>query len=118
MKNYYHKLLRLLLDRDHYKLKKNWKAKIRLVTVISDEAERENATQFLEQLTSLARLPETMTEVFVGNFRDVLSEAPRADLNIFGMTADLNFEFVKEMTERTQSSCLFVKDSGHESILA
>ena len=101
-----------------YKLKKNWKAKIRLVMVISDEAERENATEFLNKLTSLARLPETLSVVFVGKFRDILSEAPRADLNIFGMTADLNFEFVKEMTEKTQSSCLFVKDSGHESILA
>ena len=101
-----------------YKLMKNWQAKIRLVMVIADESERENAENFMQQLISLARLPETLTEIFVGNFRAILPDAPRADLNIFGMDADLRFEFVEEMTQATNSSCLFVKDSGHESILA
>ena len=97
---------------------KNWQAKIRLVMVIADESQRENAENFMQQLISLARLPETLTEIFVGNFRAILPAAPRADLNIFGMDADLRFEFVEEMTQATNSSCLFVKDSGHESILA
>lgn len=101
-----------------YKLMKNWQAKIRLVMVIANESERENAENFMQQLISLARLPETLTEIFVGNFRAILPDAPRADLNIFGMDADLRFEFVEEMTQATNSSCLFVKDSGHESILA
>jgi len=39
-------------------------------------------------------------------------------LNIFGMDENLRFDFVKSMTLKTGSSCLFVKDSGHESILA
>ncbi|MDC8002835.1 amino acid permease [Aureisphaera galaxeae] len=101
-----------------YKLKKNWNAKIRLIMVIDDEAELKNATNFLNKLTDLARLPDTLKEVHVGNFRTIVTQAPRADLNIFGMNADLRFEFVKEMTQKTNSSCLFVKDSGHESILA
>jgi amino acid transporter len=101
-----------------YKLKRNWKAKIRLITVIDDSTEIENASNFLNSLINLARLPETLTEVFVGDFKDIVVNAPRADLNIFGMNEDLRFEFVKEMTEKTNSSCLFVKDSGHESILA
>ncbi|WP_420380158.1 amino acid permease [Gilvibacter sp.] len=101
-----------------YKLMKNWQAKIRLVMVIADESQRENAENFMQQLISLARLPDTLTEIFVGNFRAILPAAPRADLNIFGMDADLRFEFVEEMTQATNSSCLFVKDSGHESILA
>ncbi|GAB5398800.1 MAG: amino acid permease [Aureisphaera sp.] len=101
-----------------YKLKKNWNAKIRLIMVIEDEKELQNATGFLNKLINLARLPNTLTEVHVGEFRTVLTQAPRADLNIFGMDADLRFEFVKEMTHKTNSSCLFVKDSGHESILA
>lgn len=54
----------------------------------------------------------------MGNFKTLVTKAPTADLNIFGMDEDLPFEFVKEMSEKTQSSCLFVKDSGHESILA
>jgi len=101
-----------------YKLKKNWEAKIRLIIVIKNEEERENAQKFLKLLINLARLPETLTEVRVGNFKDTVANAPSADLNIFGMDENLRFEFVKEMTLSTNSSCLFVKDSGHESILA
>ncbi len=101
-----------------YKLKRNWEAQIRLITVINDKEEHENAKEFLNSLINLARLPETLTEIHVGNFKDVVGKASNADLNIFGMHADLPFEFVKEMTQKTESSCLFVKDSGHESILA
>ncbi|MEP2936168.1 MAG: amino acid permease [Gilvibacter sp.] len=101
-----------------YKLKKNWQAKIRLIMVIDDQEKHSKATEFLDKLINRARLPDTLTEVHVGDFRSILATAPRADLNIFGMDADLRFEFVKEITEKTNSSCLFVKDSGHESILA
>ncbi|WP_445382167.1 amino acid permease [Robiginitalea sp. IMCC43444] len=101
-----------------YKLKINWGARIRLITVIEDPKEADNARNFLDSLISLARLPQTLTEVHIGAFRDIVDIAPPADLNIFGMDEDLPFEFVKEMSSKTQSSCLFVKDSGHESILA
>jgi len=101
-----------------YKLKMNWSAQIRLITVISDPNEENNAKEFLSSLISLARLPQTLTEVHVGNFNTIVKNAPKADLNIFGMHEDLKFEFVNEITLKTNSSCLFVKDSGHESILA
>ncbi len=101
-----------------YKLKKNWRANIRLIIVIDNETERENAQQFLETLINLARLPQTLTNVFVGDFKEIVETAPSADLNIFGMEANLRFGFVQELSEKTGSSCLFVKDSGHESILA
>lgn len=101
-----------------YKLKKNWDAKIRLITVIDDENEKEKATEFLNSLINLARIPETLTEVHVGNFHDIVNAAPSADINIFGMEENLSFEFIKQMTLKTNSSCLFVRDSGHESILA
>lgn len=101
-----------------YKLKMNWGARIRLITVVNNPDEEENAKEFLKTLTSLARLPHTITEVYLGDFFKVVSNAPNADLNIFGMDEDLKFEFVKEMSRKTKSSCLFVRDSGHESILA
>ncbi len=101
-----------------YKLKRNWEATIRLIIVIRDPEEENNAHDFLNSLTNLARLPQTLTEVHVGNFRDIVSNAPSADLNIFGMDEKIEFDFVKEMSSKTNSSCLFVKDSGHESILA
>lgn len=101
-----------------YKLKKNWEAKIRLITVIDDENEREYATNFLNSLIHLARIPKTLTEVHVGEFKTIVTNAPSADINIFGMEENLSIEFVREMTKKTNSSCLFVRDSGHESILA
>jgi hypothetical protein len=101
-----------------YKLKKNWGATIRLITVIRNEKEKEEATQFLTDLVTLARLPGTLIEVHQGSFHTQVTNAPHADLNIFGMDEELPFEFVEEVTMKTQSSCLFVKDSGHESILA
>ena len=101
-----------------YKLKMNWNAQIRLITVIRNQEQQEAATEFLEKLTDLARLPEIETHVFVGQFKDIIVEAPKADLNIFGLNDELRFEFVSEMTTATGSSCLFVKNSGHESILA
>ncbi|MGI9552645.1 MAG: amino acid permease, partial [Aurantibacter sp.] len=101
-----------------YKLKKNWGARIRIITVIGDAKEEENAKEFLRSLINLARLPETLIEVYIGNFREIVDNAPRADLNIFGMDENFQVAFVQEMTVKTRSSCLFVKDSGHESILA
>jgi hypothetical protein len=101
-----------------YKLKMNWKARIRLIMVVDDPEEETNAKNFLKSLTSLARLPETLTEVYIGEFKAFLTKAPAADLNIFGMQDTLPFDFVSTMTSKTNSSCLFVKDSGHESILA
>lgn len=101
-----------------YKLRMNWGANIRLITVINETEEENNAQNFLHSLINLARLPETMTEVHVGDFSSIVEQAPPADLNIFGMDENLPFGFVKEMSRKTQSSCLFVKDSGHESILA
>jgi len=101
-----------------YKLKKNWDAKIRLITVIDNENEKENATNFLNALINLARINKTITEDHVGDFKTIVNKAPSADINIFGMEENLSFEFVNEMTLKTNSSCLFVRDSGHESILA
>ncbi len=101
-----------------YKLKMNWGASIRLITVVSDPAEKELAEEFMKSLITLARLTQTITEVHVGDFRDIVLKTPAADLNIFGMEENLKFEFVEEMSSKTSSSCLFIKDSGHESILA
>jgi amino acid transporter len=101
-----------------YKLKMNWDAQIRLITVINDPKEEEHAKEFLNTLINLARLPKTLTQVHVGSFHDIVIKASAADLNIFGMEGNLSYEFVKDMANKTNSSCLFVKDSGHESILA
>lgn len=101
-----------------YKLKMNWDARIRLITVVSNPEDEINAQNFLESLISLARLPETLIEVNVGQFDEYVTQAASADLNIFGMQDTLPYDFIKNMSDKTNSSCLFVRDSGHESILA
>ena len=54
-----------------------------------------------------------------GEFKKVLGTAPRADINIFGLSADekVPLDFIKEVSEGVKSSCVFVIDSGYESAL-
>lgn len=99
-------------------LQSNWEGKINLVTATSDRANEARLYDFLDRLSAQARLP-SMTDfhVLIGNFREALESAPRADINIFGVSHELSFEFMRSATEWTKSSCLFVKDSGRESAL-
>ncbi len=60
-----------------YKLKMNWGARIRLITVVNDPDEEENAKEFLETLTNLARLPQTLREVYVGRFLYHRKQSPK-----------------------------------------
>jgi hypothetical protein len=101
-----------------YQLKRNWKARIRLITVIEKEEEYDNAHHFMNTLMDLARLPQTEIIVKHGDFVPYLSNAPLADLNIFGMLEEPNFEFIQKTVELTSSSCLFVRDSGFENVMA
>jgi len=55
--------------------------------------------------------------VLTGSFKEVIAKAPKADVSIFGLAEDLQFNFMREITEMTNSSCLFVRDSGKESAI-
>lgn len=102
-----------------YRLMASWGATLNLITVVSDEAERENALAFLREVRELTRLPEPLHyEVLCGAFTDAIEEAPLADLNILGLQPDPDFEFMRQMIQLTRSSCLFVADSGRESARA
>ncbi len=100
-------------------LQMNWEGKINLITVAEDKKDVRRLHHFLENLGDQARLP-SMTEfhVLTGSFKETIRSAPRGDINIFGMMQDkLPFEFMREVTKLANSSCIFVKDSGHESAL-
>lgn len=101
-----------------YKLHRNWAAKLRLVIVVEDPDEAANAEEFLNQLKDSARIPAAEVVVATGDFETFVLEAPRADLNIFGMLADPDFDFMRRMNDLTGASCLFVRDSGVENALA
>jgi len=73
---------------------------------------------FLERLSDQVRLP-SMSEfhVIVGNFEGITKTAPKTDINIFGLSDELSFDYIRSISKNVKSSCLFVEDSGQESAL-
>jgi len=100
-----------------FKLAKNWGASMRVITVV-DDSEVENAYRYIETLLDLARLSEVTPHVEVGSFEDALTAAPQADVDFFGLPEDPDLERFRSYVEYTRSACVFVADSGNESILA
>ena len=99
-------------------LQLNWEGKINLVTVAEDQKSVKKMYNFLQNLSEQTRLPSlTEFNVITGDFRESISKAPRADINIFGLGEQLPFEFMRESIELTKSTCLFVRDSGLESAM-
>ena len=103
-----------------YQLARNWNAaQINLITVVRDEAERANGEAFLARLIDLGRMPkQTQGRVAVGALEDFLPLAPQADLNILGLQQTVDVAFMQRMVDETDSTCIFVRDSGLESALA
>mgnify|MGYP006288783223 CR=1 FL=1 len=101
-----------------YKLRRSWDAQMRILTVVEDPSEQSAAREFLETVTDLARMPDTEVLIRQGRFHQHVSQAPQADLSIFGLARQPDFAFMREMTTTTRSTCLFVRDSGQESVLA
>ena len=104
-----------------YRLMRTWgdKAHINVLTAVTSEDERADAEQFLADVCDLARIPPSATrQVMVGGFRDCVAEAPQSDLNIMGLQENPDFGFMHGMIELSNSSCLFVADSGRESARA
>ncbi len=102
-----------------YRLARYWDAQLNLITVIDDEAQKEPAEAFLEELVEITRIPESSKRlVMVGSFEQCASEAPQSDLDIMGLQPDPDFAWMLRVIGLTRSSCLFVGDSGNESAQA
>ncbi|MBC6993150.1 Na-K-Cl cotransporter [Lewinella lacunae] len=101
-----------------YKLKLNWKARVRIITVIEAAEDAPKAHRFLQEVIDLARLPIDERLVVHGAFHTEIANAPAADLNFFGIHPGQSMDGLQEMASRVGSSCLFVLDSGHENIFA
>jgi len=100
-----------------YKLKMNWNAQMRVITVVED-SQVEEAYRYLDNLLDAARLPDVLKHVEVGTFNEALQNAPQADLDLMGLPNDPDLEQLRSYVETTQSACVFVADSGNENILA
>jgi len=99
-------------------LNRNWNGQLRFITAVDNEEEGTLAQGAQERLFDRARLPGTTEAVIlVGNFKEVLSTAPHADLNIFGISNELDGNTMHNLAAAVNTSCLFVKDSGVESMV-
>ncbi|MDF1698985.1 MAG: amino acid permease [Saprospiraceae bacterium] len=101
-----------------YKLMQNWQATIRLITVANNESDTVKATTFLSDIVDLARMPITDLIVLHGQLEDLVQSSPKADINIFCLMDPMSVEYYQNMVQASKSTCLFVKDGGHENILA
>ena len=50
--------------------------------------------------------------------KDKVAEGPYADINIFSLFSEVPIEKCSELAIRINTTCLFIKDSGNENILA
>lgn len=99
-------------------LRTAWGGDLNIVCIVEDEAQEGAARTFLEQVSDLARLAPVNVVIRVGALADHLSTVPTADLDIFGLSGDPDFRFARHVLATTASSCLFVRDSGEENVLA
>ncbi len=100
-------------------LRRNWKGRIQLCMAVADEAQQEQAEQFIAELSVLARLPkDTKRHIDVKPFMAALAEAPEADLSILGLPQKPNLYALQTIAATAGGSCIFVRDSGEESVLA
>ncbi|MBN1492875.1 MAG: hypothetical protein JW938_01870 [Candidatus Omnitrophica bacterium] len=90
-----------------------------MATVESNDTDRQRTEEILRELIDLARMPfKTEVQVFLGDFKEIVTTAPKADVNIFGASRDLNAAQMHTIADTINTTCLFVKDSGEESVLA
>jgi amino acid transporter len=102
-----------------YQICRAWGGEIRLLCACEDPQHVEEAEAYLNQLIEDARLIRySKTWIHSGDFMEQVKQAPRADLNIFGLATQVDNEFMLTLVRQTEHSCLFVRDSGYESALA
>jgi amino acid transporter len=100
-------------------LGRNWDAELQVVCGVRDEENVETGQLFLENYLRQARFPEVELHVNHGSLDRILSKTPRADLDIFGLPEEFeDFDFMRDLVDATDSSCLFVHGSGKENALA
>ena len=100
-----------------YKLQRNWEGRVRLLTVVESMDEKPAATAELHRLVDLARMQQTEVYAISGTFLEALDRAPQADVSLFGLPAEIDFDWMRNVVDRTSSAALFVRGSGEENAL-
>ena len=93
--------------------------RIRLHTAVRDADEADNALAFLNALIDQGRLPASTTAaVSTQPFMKALQTAGSADLHLLGLPQDIDLARLREIRDAVDGPCLFLRDSGQESLLA
>lgn len=102
-----------------YQLHRNWRAKMRLVTLIGDPARLEAGRAYSRRLAQEARLPPN-TELFIeaATFPDDIVRVPPADLHVMGLQERIELPRHEALVRQIGAPVLFVRDSSQESALA
>lgn len=102
-----------------YLLSRHPGASLRLATVVRSIDDRAAANEFLQRLIDQGRLPNA-TDVFVGEgeFLAAAATSPYSDIHLFGLPTTIDKARIVEIRDACGGACLFLLDSGQESILA
>jgi hypothetical protein len=93
--------------------------RLQLATVVRSIEDRADANGFLERLIEQGRLKAgTDIHVAEGRFLDAVRESPYADIHVFGLSTTVERKRMFQIRDAVGGSCLFLLDSGQESILA
>lgn len=101
-------------------LQRNWKGQINLCMAVDDDEHHLEVAAletFLLDLISQARLPRNSRSIVINtNFEEALQKVPRADFSVFGLVKHPSLSFCQKLVTLSGSSCMFVRDSGEESV--
>ena len=100
-----------------YKLQRNWNGRVRLLTVVESIEEKPAATAELHRLVDLARMQQTEVYALAGSFEEAVDRAPQADVSMFGLPEELDFDRMRHLVTRSSSAALFVRGAGDENAL-
>ena len=100
-------------------LQANWDGELRIVQAVSRPEEAAEAEEYCRKVKKIMRLPdEVEIRILAGDFPSVLTKAPEADINIFGMPEIPDLQLVEDVFNALKTSVLFLRDSNHESAVA
>lgn len=100
-------------------LERNWKGYLNLVHTSEDAEKVGRARKRLRAIASVARLPlDTSITVKVGEFFESIPTGSEADINIFGIPEVLDLDIMRKAAELADTTCLFIRESGEESLVA
>jgi hypothetical protein len=102
-----------------YLLVKTTHGSLRIRTVLPEGVDPQQAMGFLGRVIDRGRLPVgSSREVLSGDFQEALREAVHADLNVLGLAHRINLGWLRDIRDASGGACLFLLDSGRESLLA